>query len=86
MNKIYYTANGIIYIMHSYGIKIIKLNKIKCKKCGSILESKDINDFKRCSCGAVAIDGGYEYLKRIGNISDYEELSKYVISNIQGEK
>ena len=47
---------------------------------------KDINDFKRCSCGAVAIDGGYEYLKRIGNISDYEELSKYVISNIQGEK
>lgn len=35
-----------------------------------------------CSCN----NGGYEYLKRIGNIGDYEELSKYVISNIQGEK
>lgn len=67
-------------------IKTIKINKIKCKKCGSIIESKDINDFKKCSCGAVAIDGGYEYLKRIGNINDYEELSKYVINNIQDGK
>ena len=67
-------------------IKTIKINKIKCKKCGSIIESKDINDFKKCSCGAVAIDGGYEYLKRIGNINDYEELSKYVINNIHEGK
>lgn len=24
-----------------------------------------LNDYKRCSCGAVAIDGGKDYLKRI---------------------
>ena len=50
-------------------------NKIKCKKCGNIIESKSTNDLKRCSCGAVAVDGGTEYLKRIGNEEDYEELS-----------
>lgn len=41
-------------------------NKIKCKKCGDIIESKSTYDYKRCSCGAVAIDGGKDYLKRIG--------------------
>lgn len=37
--------------------QIIKVNKIKCKKCGNIIESKTTNDLKRCSCGAVAVDG-----------------------------
>lgn len=50
-------------------------NKIKCKKCGDIIESISTNDYKRCSCGAVAVDGGTEYLKRIGNENDYIELS-----------
>ena len=42
-------------------------NKIKCKKCGDIIEAKSTNDYKKCSCGAVAVDGGKDYLKRIGN-------------------
>ena len=58
--------------------KIIS-NIIKCKKCGDIIESKSTNDYKKCSCGAVAVDGGIDYLKRIGNEEDYEELS--VIKN-----
>ena len=57
-------------------------NKIKCKKCGDIIESKSINDYKRCSCGAVAIDGGKDYLKRIGNEKDYEELSEIKDNNV----
>ncbi len=56
--------------------KEIISNKIKCKKCGDITESKSINDYKRCSCGAVAVDGGKDYLKRIGSEEDYEELSE----------
>ncbi len=51
-------------------------NKIKCKKCGDIIESKSTNDYKRCSCGAVAVDGDKDYLKRIGKEKDYIELSK----------
>ena len=40
-------------------------NKIKCKKCGNIIESKSTNDYKRCSCRTVAIDGGKDYLKKL---------------------
>ena len=50
-------------------------NKIKCKKCGDIIESKSTNDYKRCSSAAVAVDGGKDYLERIGIEEEYEELS-----------
>ena len=56
-------------------------NKIKCKKCGDIIESKSTNDYKKCSCGAVTVDGGKDYLKRIGNEKDYEELSEIKDNN-----
>ena len=55
--------------------KII-VNKAKCKKCGDIIESKEANDFKRCICGSIAVDGGHEYIKRVGNKDDIIELSK----------
>ena len=42
----------------------IKNNKIKCKKCGDIIESTSVHQFKWCSCGTVAVDGGHEYLRR----------------------
>ena len=50
-------------------------NRIRCKKCGEIIESFSVNDFKWCSCGAVAADGGKDYLRRCGNREDYEDLS-----------
>mgnify|MGYP004555835943 FL=1 len=62
--------------------EVITSNKIKCKKCEDIIESKNTNDYKRCSCGAVAIDGGKDYLKRIGNEKDYEELSEIKDNNV----
>lgn len=55
--------------------KQILVNRIKCKKCGDVIESRSCHDFKYCSCGAVAVDGGYDYLRRLGNPEDYEELS-----------
>ena len=51
-------------------------NKIKCKKCGYIIESTHRHDFKSCNCGRVGVDGGKDYLRRVGNIEDYEELSE----------
>lgn len=56
---------------------IIRENKIKCLKCGDILISEDAHDFRRCSCKAVAVDGGLDYLRRVGEPEDYEELSDY---------
>ena len=57
----------------------IKINKIRCKRCGDIIESKTVHDFKFCKCGAVAVDGGKGYLRRcfINTEDDYEELSEY---------
>lgn len=56
-------------------IKQINENKVKCKHCKDIIESLSVNDYKRCSCGKIEISGGHDYLKRIGNKDDYEELS-----------
>ena len=36
-------------------------NRIRCKKCGEIIESHTVHEFKWCSCGAVAVDGGKDY-------------------------
>lgn len=60
--------------------KIIS-NKAQCKKCKDIIESKDTNDLKRCTCGSIAVDGGLEYIKRIGNPDDVIELSEYEKEN-----
>ena len=54
----------------------ITKNIIKCKKCGEVIESLSVHDFKFCKCGAVAVDGGHDYLKRCGNREDWEELSE----------
>ena len=46
-------------------MKITK-NAAKCTKCGDIIESKSVHDFKACRCGAIFVDGGHEYLRRGG--------------------
>ena len=54
-------------------------NKIKCRKCGDVLESVFTHDLKRCKCGAVEIDGGKEYLRRSAkNLDDIIELSTVI--------
>ena len=39
-------------------------NAIKCRKCGEVIESVSPHDFKTCSCGTCAVDGGHYYLRR----------------------
>lgn len=57
-------------------MKIIK-NVIQCKKCGEIIESKTMHDYVTCKCGACAVDGGHDYLRRCAENEDYYiELSK----------
>ena len=54
---------------------IIK-NQVKCNHCGDIIESRHRHDFRTCSCGAVSVDGGRDYLRRCYKAEgDYEELS-----------
>lgn len=56
--------------------KKIKRNRIKCLKCRDIIESVAVHDFRWCSCGSYAVDGGKEYLRRCGNKEDFEDISE----------
>ena len=57
-------------------MKKIKQNKIRCKFCDEVIESKSTHDLKNCSCGRVSVDGGLSYLRRLfKEPDDYEELS-----------
>lgn len=63
--------------------RIIIRNAIQCKHCGDIIESMYTHDFKQCSCGACAVDGGHEYLRRCYKNSiedDYIDLSETIIA------
>lgn len=42
---------------------IIK-NAIRCNICGEEIESKYRHDYVECKCGACAVDGGHDYLRR----------------------
>ena len=64
-------------------------NKIKCKFCGDIIESKNRHDFKFCSCGKCAVDGGHDYLKRSFSGDNpeecFEDLSVVIEENLEEE-
>jgi hypothetical protein len=55
----------------------IKHNRIKCKKCNDVIESCHEHDFVSCKCGAVSVDGGHNYLRRVGELDNMIELSEY---------
>lgn len=50
-------------------------NQVRCKKCGDEPFSAHRHDFRSCKCGAISVDGGLDYLRRVGDISSSEELS-----------
>ena len=58
--------------------KIIR-NRIRCKKCGDIIESKYTHDFKECRCKSCFVDGGHEYLRRgFTERGCFEDLSEII--------
>jgi len=61
---------------------IIK-NQIKCNYCGDIIESKSLHDFKWCSCGKVAVDGGHSYTKRCFTHSPKDYIEMSVVENLE---
>jgi len=51
------------------------LNMAECNKCKQVLISSHRHDFRACVCGAMSVDGGIDYIKRMGDINDINELS-----------
>lgn len=53
-------------------------NAVRCNLCGDEVESVHRHDFRFCKCGAVAVDGGLDYTRRVFNRrDDFTELSTY---------
>jgi hypothetical protein len=52
------------------------MNKAKCLKCNTVVESKYRHDYVTCNCGNVSVDGGNDYLKRcVVDMKYFLELS-----------
>ena len=56
--------------------KIIK-NAAQCLACDDIIESTHVHDFVTCKCGKLSVDGGLEYLRRVGDFENSLDLSEY---------
>jgi len=54
---------------------MIVQNAVNCLSCGDLIVSKHRHDFVTCTCGAISVDGGQEYLRRIGDFANAVDLS-----------
>ena len=52
----------------------IIFNKAKCLICRQVIRSTHRHEFKTCKCGSLSVDGGTDYLRRVGG--PFEELSE----------
>jgi hypothetical protein len=51
-------------------------NQVRCHLCDDTPFSAHRHDFKYCKCGNVAVDGGTDYLRRLGkDLTQYTDLS-----------
>lgn len=56
---------------------MIVQNAATCLNCGDTIISKHRHDYVQCTCGMIAVDGGQEYLRRVGGLGEmaYVDLS-----------
>lgn len=54
---------------------MILSNQVRCHSCNDTPYSANRHDYKSCKCGAIAVDGGMDYLRRVGDIRAYDEMS-----------
>ena len=50
--------------------------KIKCKKCGDVIEGDKKGTYIQCKCKTIAIDETRWYWRIIANIEDFEEIKE----------
>lgn len=43
---------------------MILRNQAECPRCGELVASIHRHDYRSCSCGGIAVDGGISYLRR----------------------
>jgi hypothetical protein len=54
---------------------MIVQNAVVCNNCDDFIFSKHRHDFVTCKCGSISVDGGQEYLRRVGDLKAATEYS-----------
>jgi len=62
----------------------IWMNTIKCKKCGDIITSNNLHDFKYCKCKSTFVDGGSWYGRYGSENLDDVELMTEMFDDVKG--
>ena len=57
-------------------------NAAVCSKCDDEVWSATRHDYRECKCGAIAVDGGLDYVRRVGDMSSFIDRSVYVSEEI----
>jgi len=58
---------------------------LQCLKCKDIIVSHFTHDLNWCKCGSVAIDGGREYTRVLGDLDDWRLLSEVEVGLAEAE-
>lgn len=54
---------------------MIVQNAVSCLSCGDFIYSAHRHHFNTCSCGAISVDGGQDYLRRVGQLEACVDMS-----------
>lgn len=47
-------------------------HKAECNKCGDVIWSRYVGEFRTCKCGAISVDSTPYYTRWIGNPGDFK--------------
>jgi hypothetical protein len=67
-------------IRQSAQLHTTEVTAITCPRCGDIVYSRARHDFRQCSCGSVAIDGGFDYVKVSADPAIFEDVKQHTIT------
>lgn len=54
---------------------MIVQNAVVCLSCGDFIYSAHRHHYNQCTCGSIAVDGGQEYLRRVGALDACVDMS-----------
>lgn len=66
----------VLHIKNKKELRLVK-NSAMCLKCKDIITSYTRYDFVTCRCHALSVDGGLDYVRRLGNQADFKNLCVY---------
>lgn len=64
---------------------MIVQNAVTCLGCGDFIYSAHRHHFNTCTCGAISVDGGQEYLRRVGAIDNCVDMSWSISDDVYKE-